>query len=63
MTLDRQTRYRRVVGGMLYIAMTTRPDISYTVTMLTRSLAFPTDRLLKKADCVLICLYKLLKDD
>ena len=46
MTLDRQTRYRRIVGGMLYIAMTTRPDISYAVGMLTRCLAYPTDELL-----------------
>eukprot|EP00965_Chrysotila_dentata_P203735 6181915-Pleurochrysis_carterae.AAC.5 len=57
MNLDRQTRYRRVVGGMLYIAMTTRPDVSYAVGMLTRCLAFPMDELLKEAEHVLIYLY------
>eukprot|EP00965_Chrysotila_dentata_P135686 4485916-Pleurochrysis_carterae.AAC.1 len=50
-------RYRRVVGGMLYIALTTRPDISYAVGMLTRCLAFPTDELLKEAERMLIYLY------
>eukprot|EP00965_Chrysotila_dentata_P024132 799794-Pleurochrysis_carterae.AAC.1 len=57
MTLVRQTRYQRVVGGMLYIAMTTRPDISYAIGMFTRCLAFPTDELLKEAERVVIYLY------
>eukprot|EP00965_Chrysotila_dentata_P195423 6176980-Pleurochrysis_carterae.AAC.5 len=37
--------------------MTTRPDVLYAVGMLTRSLAFPTDELLKVAERVLIYLY------
>eukprot|EP00965_Chrysotila_dentata_P261778 6214364-Pleurochrysis_carterae.AAC.10 len=37
--------------------MTTRPDFSYVVGMLTRCLAFPTDELLKEAERVLIYLY------
>eukprot|EP00965_Chrysotila_dentata_P255059 6212087-Pleurochrysis_carterae.AAC.2 len=57
MSLDRQTRYPRIVCGMLYIAMTTRPDVSYAVGMLTRCLPFPTDELLKDAQCVLIYMY------
>eukprot|EP00965_Chrysotila_dentata_P213888 6187900-Pleurochrysis_carterae.AAC.2 len=36
--------------GMLYITMTTRPDVSYAVGMLTCYLAFPTNELLKKAE-------------
>eukprot|EP00965_Chrysotila_dentata_P055504 1841441-Pleurochrysis_carterae.AAC.2 len=57
MSLDRQTPYRRIVGGMLYIAMTTQPDVLYAVGMLTRCLAFPTEELLKEAELVLIYLY------
>eukprot|EP00965_Chrysotila_dentata_P256308 6212505-Pleurochrysis_carterae.AAC.1 len=37
--------------------MTTRPDVSYAVGMLTRCLAFPTDELLNGAERVLIYLY------
>eukprot|EP00965_Chrysotila_dentata_P018563 618159-Pleurochrysis_carterae.AAC.1 len=37
--------------------MTTRPDVSYAVGMLTRCLAFSTDELLKEAGRVLIYLY------
>eukprot|EP00965_Chrysotila_dentata_P038853 1290681-Pleurochrysis_carterae.AAC.1 len=57
MSLDRQTRYRRIVGGMLCIAMSTRLDVSYAVGMLTCCLSFPTDELLKEAKRVLIYLY------
>eukprot|EP00965_Chrysotila_dentata_P042628 1414096-Pleurochrysis_carterae.AAC.1 len=57
MSLDRQTRYRRIVGGMLYTAMATRPDVAYAVGMLTRCLASPKDELLKEAGGVLIYLY------
>eukprot|EP00965_Chrysotila_dentata_P255246 6212153-Pleurochrysis_carterae.AAC.6 len=57
MFLDRRIRYRRNVDGILYIAMTDRPEISYAVGILTRCLAFPTDELLKEAEHVLISLY------
>jgi hypothetical protein len=50
------TRYRRLVGAMLYVSTTTRPDITYAVGMTSRCLAYPTPELLAAAERVLIYL-------
>ena len=38
-------RYQSIVGAMLYCAINTRPDLQYTVAMLCRAMAFPTEDL------------------
>ena len=50
------TRYRRLVGALLFLSTTTRPDITYAVGMLSRCVAYPTAELLKEAERVLIYL-------
>ena len=57
--LDKESvmRYRRLVGALLYVSTATRPEITYAVGMLTRCLAYPTTKLLKEAERVLIYLY------
>ena len=57
-TLDSHsvTRYRRLVGALLFLSTTTRPDITYAVGMLSRCVAYPTAELLKEAERVLIYL-------
>ena len=47
------SKYRSLVGSLLYTAITVRPDISYAVGMLSRALNKPTDRLLDEAKRVL----------
>jgi hypothetical protein len=36
------TRYRSLVGGLLYASVVSNPDISYTVGQLCRAMSFPT---------------------
>ena len=57
--LDEQskTRYRSLVGAELFVSITTRPDITYAVGMLSRCLAYPTAALLREAERVLIYLW------
>ena len=57
-TLDSHsvTRYRRLVGALLFLSTATRPDITYAVGMLSRCVAYPTAELLKEAERVLIYL-------
>ena len=50
-------RYRHIVGALLYVATTTRPDIAFAVGMLTRTFACPTEGLLHEAERVLVYLY------
>ena len=42
--------YQRLVGSMLFAAMVTRPDIAWTIGMLSRAMAYPTEAL--KADAI-----------
>ena len=51
------TRYRSLVGALLFIAITTRPDVQYAAGMLSRCVAYPTAEMLKEAERVLIYLY------
>lgn len=41
--------YRQLVGSLLYLAMTTRPDIAYAVGILTRAMSCPTENHWKAA--------------
>ena len=36
--------YMSAVGGLMYIALTTRPDVAYSVGVLSRFMACPTQR-------------------
>jgi len=49
-------KYQSLVGGLLYCATHTRPDIAYSVGMLCRAMAFPTHDLLRDAQRVLVYL-------
>ena len=51
------TRYRSLVGALLFIAITTRPDVQYAVGMLTRCVAYPTAALMTEAERVQLYLY------
>lgn len=45
--------YRQLIGGLMYIATTTRPDISYTTSFLSQYLEKPTHNLWVQAKRVL----------
>jgi len=51
-------RYQSLVGALLYAATNTRPDVAYSVGMLCRCMARPTDQLLGDALRVLGYLYR-----
>ena len=46
---DLHSRYRSLVGALLFIAITTRPDVQYAAGMLSRCVAYPTPEMLKEA--------------
>ena len=50
--------YQSLVGGLLYCATHTRPDVAYSVGMLCRAMAFPTEDLLRDAQRVLVYLVR-----
>jgi hypothetical protein len=50
-------RYQSMVGALLYLATTSRPDVAYAVGMLTRCMAWPTEELCLRAERVLIYLH------
>ena len=52
------TRYKRLVGALLYCATQTRPDVSYPVSMLCRAMPRPTTALMDAALRVLASLNK-----
>ncbi len=49
--------YRKIVGELLYVDTTVRPDVSYAVGMLSRVQNYPNDALLVEAKHVLRYLY------
>ena len=51
------TRFRSLVGALLFIAITARPDVQYAAGMLSRCVAYPTPEILKEAERALIYLY------
>ena len=53
--------YRQLVGSLLYISMTTRPDIAYAVSILSRFMSCPTDFHWKTAKRV-VCYLKGTRD-
>jgi hypothetical protein len=46
-------RYQSLVGALLYCATNTRPDVAYSVGMLCRAMARPTEMLMRDAQRVL----------
>ena len=50
--------YRSIVGAVLYVATTVRPDVSFAVGMLSRVLTKPTAALLHEAKRVVLYLVK-----
>ena len=50
-------RYRSIVGALLFIAITVRPDVQYAAGMLSRCVAYPTLALLTAAERAIIYLY------
>ena len=44
LTPKAHAEYRSAIGGLLYLAVSTRPDLSYSVTVLARQLHAPTMR-------------------
>ena len=49
--------FQEIVGSLLYIAMVVRPDIAYSVGMLSRAMSSPSPELLESARDVLRYLY------
>ena len=52
------SKYKRLVGALLYCATQTRPDVAYPVSMLCRAMSWPTAALMDAALRVLAYLYK-----
>ena len=52
------TKYKRLVGALIYCATQTRPDVSYPVSMLCRAISRPTAALMDAALRVLAYLNK-----
>ena len=50
-------RFRSMVGALLFIAITTRPDAQYAAGMLSRCVAYPTPALMLEAERALIYLH------
>ena len=50
--------YQSIVGALNYCATHTRPDVAYSVGMLSRAMAYPTPELLARAQRVLAYLYR-----
>ena len=42
-TQVQDTSYRALVGGLIFIAISTRPDISFAVSLLTQAFSSPTN--------------------
>lgn len=51
--IDNNVPYRRLVCSLMYLSVTTRPDLSYSVSYLSRYLDKPTDKLWKAAKRIL----------
>lgn len=43
------TMYRAIVGGLMYLAVSTRPDLAFSVSTLARQMHAPTDRHMRNA--------------
>lgn len=57
-TLDRKIlRMRLMVGSILHIAITVRPDVSYAATLLARYVTFPHDIVMRAAERTIAYLY------
>jgi histone deacetylase 1/2 len=46
-------RFQSLVGALLYVSISTRPDIQFATSMLSRCMAYPNDDLLTMAERVL----------
>ena len=56
-TTTDKTRYRSVLGELQYLASSDRPDVCYTVGMLSRCQEWPTEACMKDAEQCAIYLY------
>ncbi|CAN3362473.1 Retrotransposon Gag-Pol polyprotein [Diutina catenulata] len=46
----RTTRMRQIVGSLLHLSITVRPDIAYAATMLARYVVYPHEKVMKAAE-------------
>ena len=53
-----KAEYQSIVGALLYCAVSTRPDIAYSVNMLCRVMSKPNDVMLRHAKRVLCYLHR-----
>ena len=53
MPLEDQTTYREIVGSLIYVMTSTRPDLCYVVTLLSQFMSRPTQEHLNLAKYVL----------
>jgi ATP-binding cassette subfamily B (MDR/TAP) protein 1 len=44
-SLSESSRYREIVGGLLYLSTHTRPDLAHATGVLSRYMANPTEEL------------------
>eukprot|EP00171_Calliarthron_tuberculosum_P022518 IDg22518t1 len=49
LNLKEHTMYRAIVSGLKYLAVSTRPDLAFSVSMLAMQMHAPTDRHLRNA--------------
>jgi len=50
---EQVTTYQSMIGSLMYLVTGTRPDLAYTISVLTQFSSYPTDKYIKTAKHVL----------